>query len=189
MNFGLHADLTLSVMSINESADMNVSADMNSRAGPVTAREIMSTPVITVMPADSVGEVIQVLTESRISGVVVVGDEGGIVGLVSEHDLLAKNGRTVADVMTTAVMTVSVDSPVEDIRHLLVERRVRRLPVLDRGRLVGVVSRRDVLATLALEWVCGVCGQPVRGTSRPLSCPTCRGAAERFTLEQQPPGP
>lgn len=162
--------------------------DVNTAAGQMTARAIMSTPAITVHPAMPVTEIVGLLNERRISGVVVVDEAGDVVGLVSEYDLLAKPGSTATEVMTTAVISVSADCPVDDVRHLLVERRVRRLPILDRGRLVGVVSRRDVLATLAMEWVCSVCGQPVRGTSPPHSCPTCHGAAELFTLEEQPPG-
>lgn len=168
---------------------IDVSAERTIGAGQVTARGIMSVPAITVGSSTTVADIALLLTERRISGVVVVDDDDGVVGLVSEYDLLAKDGPTAAEVMTTAVISVSADCPVEDVRHLLVERRVRRLPVMDHGRLAGVVSRGDVLATLALEWVCGVCGQPVRGSSPPQSCPTCHGGPDLFTLEEQPPGP
>ena len=88
-----------------------------------------------------------------------------MIGLVSEFDLLAKPGGTAADVMTTAVISVSEDTDVEDVRHLLIDRRIRRVPVLRGGRLVGIVSRGDVVALLATEWVCQVCGESVRGAA------------------------
>lgn len=68
--------------------------------------------------------------------------------------------------MTTAVISVNSDFPLSDLRHLLVERRIGRVPVLRDGRLVGIVSRADVVATMASEWACEVCGEPVRGRDR-----------------------
>jgi len=128
------------------------------------------------------------LTRHRISAAPVVDESGNVRGLVSEHDLLAKSGDTAAELMTTAVISISADCPVNDIRHLLVERRIRRVPVLQDGRLVGVVSRRDVVATMATEWVCQVCGEPERGDQPPIACPKCGADRERFVLQEQPPG-
>lgn len=121
---------------------------MNNDDAQLVAREIMSTPAITVTAATSVPDVARLLIERSISGLVVVDDKGSVVGLVSEYDLLAKDGGTVAEVMTTAMVCISSDLLIEDIRQLLVQRRIRRLPVLDRGQLIGVVSRRDVMAAL-----------------------------------------
>jgi CBS domain-containing protein len=152
------------------------------------AKEIMTTPVVTVPPDTPTGEVAETLGRHRISAVPVVDEAGGVVGLVSEYDLLAKPGRTAREVMTTAVVSVTEDTDVAEVRHLLVDRRIRRVPVLAAGRLVGIVSRSDVVALMATEWVCQVCGEPVRGERPPDVCPKCLGGGERFVQQEQPPG-
>lgn len=153
-----------------------------------TAGEIMTSPVITVAPESTIGDVAEVLHTNRISGVPVVDGDGVLLGLVSEHDLLARSGTSAADVMTTSVISVSADTPISDVRHLLVDRRIRRVPVVVRGRLAGIVSRGDVVALLATEWVCQSCGEAVRGDHPPASCPRCHAASERFVLVEQSPG-
>ena len=139
------------------------------------AGDIMSAPAITVPAASTRTAIADTLTRHRISAVPVVGDSGQVVGLVSEHDLLAKSGDVAGELMTTAVISVTEDTAIEDIRHLLIDRRIRRVPVLRGGEIVGVVSRGDVVATMATEWVCQACGEPARG-------------AERFVRQEQPPG-
>ena len=156
--------------------------------GHLTAGDIMTSPVITV-PADaSTQQVADTLTQHRISGVPVVDRTGTLLGLVSEHDLLSKTGATAADLMTTAVIKVSAQCAADDIRHLLVDRRIRRVPVVQEGRLVGIVSRHDLVSVVATEWVCQVCGEPVRGEHPPGMCPKCQATSEQFVLQQQPPG-
>lgn len=152
------------------------------------AGEIMSAPVITVSPDEAIGDVAELLRAKDISGVPVVDADGALLGLVSEYDLLAKQGTTARDLMTTSVISVSSDTPVTDVRHLLVDRRIRRLPVIDQGRLVGIVSRGDVTALLATEWVCQSCGEAVRGDHPPEHCPRCHAGSDRFVLEEQSPG-
>lgn len=154
-----------------------------------TARDIMTSPVITVSldaPADHIAEM---LTRYRISAVPVVDEVGTVLGLVSEYDLLAKPAALARDLMSTAVITVSSDSAVGDVRHLLIDRCIGRVPVVDQGRLVGIVSRGDVVVLMATEWVCLVCGQPVRGERAPTVCPICHTSGDRFVLQEQPPGP
>lgn len=150
--------------------------------------EIMTTPVITVLPHTPTAEIAQQLRHHRFSGLPVLDEAGAVVGLVSEYDLLAKPGRTAREVMTTSVITVTEDTAIDDVRHLLVERRIRRVPVLSGGHLVGIVSRGDIVALLATEWVCVVCGEPVRGERPPEVCPKCKGSGDRFILQEQPPG-
>jgi CBS domain-containing protein len=155
---------------------------------PVQAKEIMTTAVISARPDAALAAVADLLVRHRISGVPVLDEGEALVGLVSEHDLLAKEGRTAADVMTTALVTVTEDADVDDVRHLLVERRIGRVPVVSGGRVVGIISRGDVVATMATEWVCRVCGEPVRGAGAPTGCPRCHSAQDRFVLQEQPPG-
>lgn len=153
-----------------------------------TAAEIMSSPVITVLVDADRAAIAEVLTRRKISATVVVDDVGAVVGVVSEHDLLAKSGTTAGELMSTAVISVSPDCPVSDLRHLLVERRIRRVPVLRDGRLVGIVSRGDVVAMMAMEWVCHVCGESARGEQPPKVCSKCHADADRFSLQEQSPG-
>ncbi len=154
----------------------------------VQAGEIMTAPVVTAQPETSVHDVARLLRRHGISAVPVVDEAGGVVGLVSEYDLLAKRGATARDVMTTAVISVTETTSVDDVRHLLVERRIRRVPVLSGGELVGIISRADVVAYLATEWVCEVCGESVRAETAPEICPKCLGGGGRFVLQEQPPG-
>lgn len=153
-----------------------------------TAGDIMSAPAITV-PADATrSQIADLLTSHRISSVPVQDDAGHVIGLVSKLDLLAKDGGDAAALMSTAVITVSVDTPLDDVRHLLTERQILRVPVLQRGRLAGMLTRGDLVATMATEWVCEVCGEPVRGSSPPDACPKCGSGPERFAHQEQLPG-
>ncbi|NVM94007.1 CBS domain-containing protein [Arthrobacter wenxiniae] len=154
-----------------------------------TADGIMSRPVVTVPPGLDVASVAALLHEHRISGIPVVDPDGHVLGLVSEYDLLAKTGTTAEEIMTTAVISVSPDTAIADVRQLLVSQRIGRLPVLAGGRVAGIISRGDLVALLATEWVCGVCGEPARGEHAPASCPKCGGGQAGFTLQEQPPGP
>lgn len=152
-------------------------------------KEIMTSPVITVSEDTPVADVAAKLRRNRISAVPVVDDSGAVVGLISEHDLLARKGGAAREVMTREVITASQETDVDEVRHLLVERRIRRVPVVDGGRLVGIVSRGDVVALLIVEWACQVCGQTERGPDAPPErCPTCNAPRENFVLQEPPPG-
>lgn len=167
---------------------MATAIDPGRLSAPPTAGDIMTSPVITIDRSATRAQVADILTRHGISAAPVVDQAGTVLGLVSEYDLLAKTGADAAALMTTAVISVSTDCAVSDISHLLVDRRIRRVPVLRDGALVGIVSRRDVIATMATEWVCGVCGEPVRGERPPASCPKCQADSDRFVLQEQPPG-
>lgn len=151
-------------------------------------REIMTSPVLTASVDDPVGEVAEILHKNRISAVPILDDQGAVVGLISEYDLLARSGQTAKDVMTTGVISVTADTDVDHVRHLLVDRRIRRVPVLSGQELVGIISRSDIVALLAMEWVCEVCGESVRGDRAPEECPRCHAPAQRFVHLEQSPG-
>ena len=151
-------------------------------------KEIMTTRVLTVTTNTPVAEIAGLLRDNRISGVPVVDAGGAVIGLVSEYDLLAREGETAGDVMTPSVITVSEDTDVDDVRHLLIERRIRRVPVTSGQRLAGIVSRGDVVALLTTEWVCQVCGEAVRGQHPPSRCPKCHAAPDRFLMQDPSPG-
>lgn len=111
------------------------------------ARDIMTTNVITVGEDLKILEVCKVLTEKRISGVPVVSKEGKLVGVVTERDLLLHNPlvTSVKDIMTKEVVTVTEDIPAEEISRLLLTHSVKRVPVIRGEKIVGIVSRLDIL--------------------------------------------
>jgi CBS domain-containing protein len=154
----------------------------------VKVKEIMTARVVTV-PVDATRfQAAALLREHRIRGMPVVDGTGAVVGLVSEYDLLARPGESVREVMSSAVLSVSEDTDVDDVRHLLVERRIHRVPVLRGREVVGVVSRGDVLAVMSTEWVCQVCGEAVHAADPPQICPRCQSPAPRFVPQEPFPG-
>ena len=131
-------------------------------------RDVMSTQVVTVRPQARVKEAVQLLDDHRITAMPVVDDEGLLVGVVSEADLLRgalmpdrrtheilvqiegrKNTLTVSDVMTPRPMSVAADTDLAVAASVFVDTVIKSLPVLDDGQVIGMVSRRDVIAVLA----------------------------------------
>lgn len=141
------------------------------------ARDLMSTSLVTVLPETPVGAVAQMLAGHGISGMPVVDAEGRLLGLVTEGDLIRRlaapqdrsqswvrglfavpaeqaaryartHGRRARDVMTTNLLTVEEDTPVERIASIIEERNIRRVPVVRDGKLVGIISRADLLRAL-----------------------------------------
>lgn len=115
------------------------------------ARDVMSRDVIHAEPTHSVDEAARLLTFHHVSGLPVC-NEGRVVGVISEADLIGKSGSTVADVMTSPALTVPDTASLDEVAALLTQQHIRRVPVVDPlGRLVGVVSRSDVL-----RWAAGI---------------------------------
>jgi CBS domain-containing protein len=119
-------------------------------AGNVTvARDLMTTDVLTVPPDLPVQELAQRLVYHRVSGMPVVDAEGRLIGIVSEGDVIAKQGRSVAEIMTREVVTVEGDTPAAEIAALMAARNIKRVPVMEGSRLIGIVSRADIVAWVA----------------------------------------
>lgn len=153
----------------------------------IVARDIMTGNVISVRPDTPVDRIARLLTEHQITGMPVVDNEGRVIGIVSEYDVISKRGRTAADIMSRDVISVSEDTSAESVAQLLSERRVRRVPVLRDGRLVGIISRADLVRLFAItRWTCEDCGYFVRGFQRPEQCEAC--GSTRFVLDREPPG-
>ncbi|MGH8765630.1 MAG: CBS domain-containing protein [Burkholderiales bacterium] len=145
------------------------------------AKDIMSSPVVSVGPDTPVYEIAALLFERRISGVPVL-DNGRLVGIVSEADLLhrheigtdcvARTGswwlrmfdadrtmlayvrshaRHARDIMTREVVSIMPETPLSEIATLLEAHGIRRVPVLRDGLLVGVVSRANLVQALAAK--------------------------------------
>jgi CBS-domain-containing membrane protein len=149
--------------------------------------EIMTPNVISVSEDATSREVAQVLDRHRISGLPVCDDAGHMVGLISEFDLIAKpNAHTAGEAMTRDVISVMEDTSVDEVRYLLVHRRIKRVPVLRGQKLVGIVSRADLVREIALTWVCQVCGDTARGKDPPDQCLKC-GTPRGFEPTVSPP--
>jgi CBS domain-containing protein len=114
------------------------------------AKQIMTRDVITVKPTLRVRNLAQLLIKNQISGAPVEDKNGKIVGVVSEADILAKKGRLVKAIMQGNVISVGEETPVEKMAQLMTTHRIKRLPVMNNGRLVGIVSRADIVNAIAL---------------------------------------
>ena len=151
-------------------------------------KEIMSSPVITTRDDVSVADVATLLAKHRISAAPVTDASGAVIGLISEYDLLARSGQVARDIMSPGIISVNEEANVEDVRFLLIERRIRRVPVVDGQKLVGIVSRSDIVRQMAVQWYCDICGEPVRDEHPPEQCPKCAAPAARFAQDEHPPG-
>lgn len=152
------------------------------------AEDIMTTRVITVTENQTKQQAARLLSQHRISGLPVVNDHNVVVGVVTEYDVISKEGRTVGEIMTRGVISVTPDTDLEEVSHILVHERIKRLPVIDKGRLLGIVSRADLVREVAMGWMCPVCGEVVRGEEKPERCPRCEALNVPASFEPMPPG-
>ena len=142
------------------------------------ARDVMVSPVITVKPYSSVRDVANLFLKHRISAVPVVDDTGKLVGIVTEGDLLhrvendtekrrsswlrvfteqdvlaaeyAKSySRKAADVMATRVVFAAPEASLADIAMLMERHSIKRVPIMNKGQLVGIVSRANLIQAIA----------------------------------------
>ncbi|HQZ89926.1 MAG TPA: CBS domain-containing protein [Thermomicrobiales bacterium] len=157
-----------------------------STATRIIVGEIMTRDIITVTSDTTTESAARTLFTQRISGMPVV-EDGRLVGLVTEYDIIAKEGQTVGDIMTRDVVTVSEDTDAEAVAQILTSQHVRRVPVVLDGRVTGIVSRSDLVRLFALtRWSCEACGYYTRGFERLTVCPKCGGKS--IILEREPPG-
>lgn len=137
-------------------------------------REVMTQTVVSVRPEAPVREVAALMLERRISGVPVADALGRVLGVVSEGDFIRRpeigtdvpgsrwlrlftspeeqardyvktHGRTAADIMTAPAITVAADAPLAVVARLMGSRGIKRLPVVEGDRLIGIVTRADLL--------------------------------------------
>jgi CBS domain-containing protein len=128
----------------------------------LTAQDIMRTDIVTIAPDRTLREAVHILLDNRISGLPVVDDKGRLLGIISEFALLAiaydppSRNMPVREHMTQHVISVTRDTPITKMADTFILHRIRRLPVVEDGKLLGVVSRRELLgATLdSVEPVC-----------------------------------
>jgi CBS domain-containing protein len=148
------------------------------------ARDIMTRDVITITPEVSLRDAARVLADYCISGMPVVDDERQMVGIVTEADIIGKEGETVRDIMTQGVVSVQEQTPVDEIALVLTSYRYKRVPVLRGEQIVGVVSRADVVRMIASRWICPRCGAIQHGRM-PDECYAC-GDSGHFEREVAP---
>lgn len=124
---------------------------------PLRVRDYMTANVLTVTPGTEITQVIQMLIEHDISGVLVVDENGALVGIVTERDCIAvasaagyydEWGGPVERYMSAPVETVTPDENLVDVAVRMTNSPYRRFPVVDNLRLVGLIGRRDVLKAL-----------------------------------------
>jgi CBS domain-containing protein len=154
------------------------SKDLTAEGGSMQASDVMTTNVVTVRPETRVDEIARLLLERRISGVPVIDADGRLVGIVTESDLMRRpelgterhrgwwlrmfqdpraraaeyvraHGSRAEEVMTRDVITVTEEIPVGEIARLLEEHRIKRVPVVRGGQVIGIVSRANLLQGLA----------------------------------------
>jgi CBS domain-containing protein len=116
-----------------------------------TVGDVMTRDVLTVEPADSVGEAAEKMVDRSV-GAVVVTDFGRIIGILTERDVLRAVARRVSPLdararawMTPDPITVAPSLPVDEAAKLMLEHNFRHLPVVQEGRVLGIVSIRDVM--------------------------------------------
>jgi CBS domain-containing protein len=123
----------------------------------VFVKDYMSGRLVMFSPDTDVLDVIQELVQHRISGAPIVDDHGNLVGMISEFDCMQvvltagyhrEPGGPVSELMVTDVETVDADMNIIDLAELFIATQFRRFPVLKDNRLVGQISRRDVLRAL-----------------------------------------
>ena len=152
------------------------------------AEDVMTTNVITVTEHQTKQDAARLLSQHHISGLPVVNNEHVVMGVVTEYDVISKKGQTVGEIITRGVISVTPDTNLEDVSRILVHERIKRLPVLDQGRLVGIISRADLVREVALRWVCPVCGETVHGEEQPQQCPRCGAPNLPTSFEPVSPG-
>ena len=109
----------------------------------------MTSEVICTSPDVSVQELSRLLAFHNVSGLPVVDSSGKVVGIVSEADVIGKRGATVGEIMTRNLITADEDATLESIAQLMREHRVKRVLIMRGDRLVGLVSRADIVRALA----------------------------------------
>jgi CBS domain-containing protein len=177
------------------------------------AREIMTRDVVSVRPGTPVQVIAKLLVDRSISAVPVVDDEGAPIGMVSEGDLIGRdepsrearrdwwldilaegdplnadflashNERLARDIMAEPVVTIGEDTDAGEIARLLQTYRIKRVPVIRNGRVVGVVSRADLLRAMAQE------PAPIPTHKVGLLASAIAGLDERFGFRHSPEPP
>ncbi len=142
------------------------------------AKDVMTSPVVSVDPDSTVTEAVRIMLTRRISGLPVADKNGRLVGVVTEGDFLRRaetgtqrqrprwlefivgpgrlaseyarsHGRKISEIMTADPVTVTEDTPLEEVVRLMEKRQIKRVPVVRGDAMVGIISRANLLHALA----------------------------------------
>lgn len=127
-----------------------------SRKKPTVVGEIMSKPVITIRYLDVASNALAVMADKNVGAIIVVGNGNTPVGILTERDVLKymiKQTQIPKDplvlpvslMMSSPLITCEPDTPITEAYEMMHEKGIRRLPVLDKGKLVGIVTERDII--------------------------------------------
>jgi CBS domain-containing protein len=143
---------------------------------------LMSNKIVSVLPVTTVADAVRIMLANRVSGLPVIDAENHLVGVITEGDLLRRaeistdgkqpgwlkaflfpssaaaeyvhtHGRHVSEIMTRNPITVAPETELEEVAKLMLNKRIKRLPVVENGFLVGVISRSDLLRVLARKLI------------------------------------
>jgi len=121
----------------------------------VTAKDIMQKPVLAATPLASLRDVATQLVTNEFSGMPVAASDGRVVGVITESDIVRTliegkrlENLTAGEAMTGPPITVDVNTPIEDVMRSLEDNRIVRVPVTDQDKLVGIISRGDVIRAI-----------------------------------------
>ena len=138
------------------------------------AKDVMTSPVVSIEPDASIWQAVRIMLQRHISGLPVIDQKGGLVGIVTEGDFLRRaetgtqrrrprwleyligpgrladeytrsHGRKVSEIMTADPLTISEDTSVDEIVQLMEKRQIKRLPVVRDQEVVGIVSRANLM--------------------------------------------
>jgi CBS domain-containing protein len=118
----------------------------------VAVKDIMTRDVISVEQKRGLKALIKMMAESKVSSIIVKNDDK-VVGIVTERDLIKKllvpgkdpSGENLEDIMTKDLISVSPDAQVHDVSQLMHDKNIRHLPVIDNGKLRGMISQTDIV--------------------------------------------
>ena len=119
------------------------------------ASEVMHRPVLATTPRASVRDIATRIVLNEISGMPVTDQDGRVLGVITEADIMAAliDGKnledlTAQDIMSPEPITVDADTPLDEVMRLLEECGVLRVPVTSQGKVVGIISRRDIIRSV-----------------------------------------
>ncbi|MBN1831968.1 MAG: CBS domain-containing protein [Deltaproteobacteria bacterium] len=122
----------------------------------IRAKHIMSKKLLTVTEGTNIRHVMKLLSENRVTGLPVVSEDMSLLGIVTEKDILEVllygkdiKSKTAGDLMATDIVSFEEDEDLMTIFRTLVEGNFRRVPILSDGKLMGIISRTDIINFLA----------------------------------------
>lgn len=141
-------------------------------AGIVPVSRIMTKDVVCAKDVDDIGVAVRLLSENNISGLPVVDEDGRVIGVISEADILCtvgidrgnilkdvlrrllgeplvckRKGEKIRDIMSAPPITIRPDSGIGEAARIMTDKRIKRLPVVDdENRLIGIISRADIVS-------------------------------------------